>query len=156
MPDQDLTGFSRVCPSCGRRVPRNVAKCRCGAEIPAESSGVTEVDFEKSSTGSTVIVGLVIAVLLIGAGYWTFLRPSPAVPRAERAEENDAAPEAAPAARSATPPPADSAERRAWDAAASAQPLDAAAAGIDVAGNATPTRRADPAEPGQVLVRHRS
>ena len=36
MPDQDLAGFSRVCPSCGRRVPRNVATCRCGVALPAE------------------------------------------------------------------------------------------------------------------------
>ncbi len=27
----------RVCPSCGRRVPRAVATCRCGAAIPAEA-----------------------------------------------------------------------------------------------------------------------
>jgi S1-C subfamily serine protease len=32
MPD-----YSRVCPSCGRRVPQTVLVCRCGLELPRES-----------------------------------------------------------------------------------------------------------------------
>jgi len=115
MPDQDQTGFSRVCPSCGRRVPRNVAKCRCGAELPAESPATLAADIsEEPTTGSSSLAAIIVAVLVIGAaGYWFFLRSSPATTRSERAAADDSAPAAESAA-----PAGPSAERRAWDAAA--------------------------------------
>ncbi len=77
MPDQDQTGFSRVCPSCGRRVPRNVTTCRCGVELPAETISAAPAAMpEESSGGSSTLIALVVAVLLIGgAGYWFFVAP---------------------------------------------------------------------------------
>lgn len=33
MPELDLVPSSRVCPSCGRRVPRKIDVCRCGASM---------------------------------------------------------------------------------------------------------------------------
>jgi S1-C subfamily serine protease len=115
MPDQDQTALSRVCPSCGRRVPRNVAKCRCGAALAAESLPTPPVDVpEESASGSSSIAAIVAAVLLLGgAGYWFFLRPSPAAIKVEQAAEEDSTPAAAGAT-----PGGPSAERRAWDAAA--------------------------------------
>ena len=118
MPDQDLTGFSRVCPSCGRRVPRNVNACRCGVELPAETISAAPAAIpEESSGGSSTLIALVVAVLLIGgAGYWLFLRPASAVTQTEAAEEDDVTPEATAATAPDTSPIA-----RAWDAAANAK-----------------------------------
>ena len=115
MADQDQTGFSRVCQSCGRRVPRNVAKCRCGAEIPVESfTADAEIPEESSGGSSTIIAAIVAALVIGGAGYWFFLRPSPATTRVQQAAEE----EQAPGAERATAPAGASPERRAWDAAA--------------------------------------
>ena len=114
-PDQDQRGFSRVCASCGRRVPRNVATCRCGAAVPAESFSATAAIPEQSSSGSLPIVALILAVLAIGvAGYWFVLRPSPRAAESEQAEGDEATPDAEPGSPGATVSP----EARAWDAAA--------------------------------------
>ena len=119
MPDQDLTGFSRVCPSCGRRVPRNVNNCRCGVELPAETISATPAAIPAASSGGAgTLIALVAAVLLIGgAAYWFFLRPAPAATQTEAAaEEDDPTPEAA-----AATAPDTSAIARAWDATANAK-----------------------------------
>lgn len=39
MPDLDLGPSSRVCPSCGRRVPRKIDVCRCGANLEGVAEG---------------------------------------------------------------------------------------------------------------------
>jgi S1-C subfamily serine protease len=120
MPDQDQTGFSRVCPSCGRRVPRSVATCRCGAELPAEA--VIDAE-DPASGGSTTLIAIVVGVLAIGgAGYWYFTRSAPADTRAAEAGPGDAAPEAT----SAAAPTGASPEARAWDAAANAKAVEPA------------------------------
>ena len=121
MPDQDLTGFIRVCRSCGRRVPRNVNTCRCGVELPAETSSAAPAAIpEESRGGSGTLIALVVAVLVLGgAGYWFFLRPAPAVAQEEAAEEDDdATPEPAAATAATTSPIA-----RAWDATANAKEI---------------------------------
>ncbi|HEX6162332.1 MAG TPA: S1C family serine protease [Vicinamibacterales bacterium] len=115
---QDQTAFSRVCPSCGRRVPRNVAACRCGAELPVESSSAAIPVREESSFGPGAIAAILAGALLLGgAGYWLFLRPAPAAPETAAVVEEVDAPEAAAAPTSAGP----SAAARAWDAAANAK-----------------------------------
>jgi S1-C subfamily serine protease len=120
MPDQDLTGFSRVCPSCGRRVPRNVNNCRCGVELPAETLSAAPAAIpEESSGSSTTLIALVVAVLVFGAaGYWFFLRPAPVATQTEAAAEaeDDDTPEA-----TAAPAPDTSPIARAWDATANAK-----------------------------------
>src|SRR5688572_30286523 len=127
-PDQDQRGFSRICASCGRRVPRNVATCRCGAAVPAESFSATAAIPEQSSSGSLPIVALILAVLAIGgAGYWFVLRSSPPAVESEQGEEDD---DATPGAEPGAPATAVSPEARAWDAAANnkdapAPPADA-------------------------------
>jgi S1-C subfamily serine protease len=74
MPDPG-PGFSRPCPSCGRRVPRSVAICRCGAEVPAfpdeenpgpEAGGLSAVN---------LAVGLLLLIAVVITGYWSFTRP---------------------------------------------------------------------------------
>jgi len=35
MADANRPGLGRSCPACGRRVPRPVEVCRCGAKLPA-------------------------------------------------------------------------------------------------------------------------
>lgn len=104
----------RVCPKCERRVPRTVAKCRCGAVVPADD--VPAVD-EQPERSSPWFVYLALIALVAGAGYWTWMRPPaesivPAEPVSTPltlATEQSAA---APAARELSP------EQRAWDAAA--------------------------------------
>ncbi|HUQ88016.1 MAG TPA: trypsin-like peptidase domain-containing protein [Vicinamibacterales bacterium] len=116
---QDQTGFSRVCPSCGRRVPRNVNACRCGVELPAETFAVTAAAPEQPRSGSGSLIALVLGavVVLAAAGYWFFLRPTPATSTASAlSEQDDRTPEVA-----ATTAPTTSAAARAWDAAANAK-----------------------------------
>lgn len=118
MPDRDLTGISRVCPSCGRRVPRTVAACRCGAAMPADNLPAQAV-VEPGSTGigSTSVMALgLVAVVLAGGAYWLFMRPPPA------STATTAAPSSGPETQPATSTAASaSPEARAWDAAANAK-----------------------------------
>lgn len=128
MPDPDPStslragqaGFSRVCPSCGRRVPRSVTNCRCGAELPVPEAP-TPVAAEAAPTpaSSSSVVPVVLAVVLTlafaGAGYWLFLRPAAEPADAVTVEETEDEPEAATTAEA-------SLEARVWNAAADALP----------------------------------
>jgi S1-C subfamily serine protease len=120
MPDQDTSGFSRVCPSCGRRVPRAVATCRCGVTLPPEEAGAALAPEAPESGGSsTVFIAIALVLALAGAGYWMFMKPAPAATAAAAVGE-DAKPEAesvATGVRAASP------EARAWDASANAKEL---------------------------------
>jgi S1-C subfamily serine protease len=117
MPDQDQTGFSRVCQSCGRRVPRNVTTCRCGVELSAESIAAPAAPPEPPTGGSSTLVALIAgALVLVGAGYWLFLRPAPASTQPEISLDLEAAPAVSATSRAAGASP----EARAWDAAANA------------------------------------
>jgi S1-C subfamily serine protease len=117
-PSQQQTAFSRVCPSCGRRVPRNVASCRCGAALPVDSSDAPAASREESSGGPGAIIAIIVGALLLGgAGYWFLLRPAPAGPATAAVEAEEEAAEEPAAPVSAGP----SATARAWDAAANAK-----------------------------------
>lgn len=112
-----MADFSRVCPSCGRRVPRAVATCRCGAALPPDAAPIEAAPFEaaESSGGSMKAIAAVLALIAAaGAGYFVASRgnrePVPITALDEAAE----APEAP------TAPAVTSAERRAWDAQAAA------------------------------------
>lgn len=70
-------GFRRVCQTCGRRVPRSVAVCRCGATL----APVTEEDAPADATearsdfgaGFRAAVALLAAAALLGfVGYRVF------------------------------------------------------------------------------------
>ena len=118
MPDRDQTAFSRVCPSCGRRVPRNVTACRCGAALPVETAAPAVADATPSSSGTSataIAIAIVGLLAVVGLGYWMFASPAAT---ARRAARSAAAEEADPAVtatdRSASP------EARAWDATAKA------------------------------------
>lgn len=79
MPDPG-PGLSRPCPSCGRRVPRSVAVCRCGAEVPALLDDTT--DDPGSGAGVSVInlaVGLLLLMAVVATAYWTITQPPAAV-----------------------------------------------------------------------------
>ena len=138
MPDRDSAGFSRICPSCARRVPLSVAKCRCGAELPVVADSTPADDPAETPSSSTspltLVVGALLCVVLGAAGYW-MLAPAPDATVAEAAEEDE------PEAEETDAPPPVSAERRAWDAAALAAPreTDAAPAPIAAASNSGPT-----------------
>lgn len=130
MPDPGQ-GFSRPCPSCGRRVPKSVAVCRCGVDVPGLVDEAPEA--EPSGGGLSPVnlaVGALLLAAVVGAGYWSLSRPPAAEIAAPAAQTGPAAGgELQPA------PPAGggsevSPERRAWDAElarADARPLDAAA-----------------------------
>jgi S1-C subfamily serine protease len=143
MPDRDSAGFSRICPSCERRVPRLVAKCRCGAELPvvaetsrADDSAPTAATASTSTSPLTLVLGALLCVALGAVGYW-MLAPAPVATSAAAADE-----ETSEAEEPDAPAPV-SAERRAWDAAALAAPsgTDATPAPIAPAGTSGP---ADP------------
>lgn len=144
MPDRDTSGFSRVCPSCGRRVPRNVATCRCGVTLAPEESGAAQpVEADPVRGGTSPLVVMVVVVLaLAGAGYWTFMRPAqtgasqagPSAPVAGAGETGGA-----PGAGGASP------EARAWDAQASAKSIPPAPAAEEPSATAVNTDSALPA-----------
>ena len=75
MPDPG-SGQSRLCPACGRRVPRAVATCRCGEKLP--EMGDVPVADAPAHTGLTAGNFLVFAGLLAAvgaAGYWALATP---------------------------------------------------------------------------------
>src|SRR6187402_3935565 len=78
MPDPG-SGFSRLCPSCGRRVPPSVAVCRCGAEVPepAGDQPAAPVSPSRGLSAVNLVIGALLLGAVAGAGYW--FRP-PAVP----------------------------------------------------------------------------
>ncbi|MDP2321392.1 MAG: trypsin-like peptidase domain-containing protein [Acidobacteriota bacterium] len=86
MPDPG-PGFSRLCPACGRRVPRSVALCRCGAGLPDLDDGPAVA--QDSPIGGLTAVNLAAGLLLLAAvaatGYWSFTRPPAAEPLAPAA-----------------------------------------------------------------------
>ena len=132
MPDRPPSGLGRECPSCGRRVPRSVATCRCGTVLPADVESVVEDSGESSRRAWPTLV--VLALVFAGTAYWTFGRDTPVAPSPQSTESAFGAPDALDG------PPIKrelSAEQRAWDASArmpvpdrerpaSAEPLAAA------------------------------
>jgi len=86
MPDTESSGFSRVCPSCGRRVPRKVAVCRCGAEIgedqnPLETPTAAARPAPPSIFSPAVLI--VAALVTVASGAFWMKRPGPSpAPRA--------------------------------------------------------------------------
>jgi S1-C subfamily serine protease len=106
-------GPGRVCAKCGRRVPRNVSKCRCGEALPADDFAAGD---EQRAQSSPWLVYIALFALVAGAGYWTLMRPPAAalVTRDPAQTPLSAVVDgAAPAAKREL-----SAEQRAWDAAA--------------------------------------
>ena len=91
--------------------------CRCGVELPFDTSVPYEVD-ETPSGGSGKIIPALVAVLILGgAGYWFVTRPDATAPQPSQTRTEAAATESVPAAT-----PGQSPEARAWDAAANARP----------------------------------
>jgi len=85
MPDTESSGFSRVCSFCGRRVPRKVSVCRCGAGISGDKSPLeTQAPAEpapSSVSSSGVLIGAALVTAALTAFWMTRPGPSPA-PRA--------------------------------------------------------------------------
>lgn len=130
MPDPG-PGFSRLCPACGRRVPRAVAVCRCGAEVP---DLVDDPPATQESTGGgrslvTVTVGILLLAAVAAIGYWSYMRPPAGEPTV--ASPSAGTTEGGPAAPASTTDSAPvSAERRVWEtelARANAQQAEPAA-----------------------------
>lgn len=103
----------RVCPSCGRRVPRTVSTCRCGAAITAEAGGEVVPSAEPGSTDYTMAAVAGVALIVVAAVAWSYLRPTAPT---ETPDQGAAVTERA--ADAATPGAEVSPERRAWDASA--------------------------------------
>ena len=122
MADQDSTDLARLCPKCGRRVPRAVAKCRCGAVLPVDDAPAVDDDAPRSSP---ILVYLVLIAAVAGVGYWSFMRPPATIPALNLGASPDGSSPAASQASDpilSTPRPRElSPEQRAWDAAAAAQ-----------------------------------
>jgi S1-C subfamily serine protease len=113
MADRDSTDLARLCPECDRRVPRAVAKCRCGAVLPAEEVAAAE----ETPRQSPILVYLVLIAAVAGVGYWTFVQPPAQTPGFAATEASDTAQPgdgsvASPRPRELSP------EQRAWDASA--------------------------------------
>lgn len=115
------TEFSRTCPKCGRRVPRNVAACRCGAALPLDAPApfTADPEAEPSSSGaSTVIIGALLVAAMGGAIYW-FIQTPPTPPISSPAVQTVAATSATASTDARTESP----EARAWNAQANAKDI---------------------------------
>ena len=120
MPDREPTGLSRVCPACGRRVPRNVTTCRCGRMLPADAPAAAEAAQppEPRSRSTSILVMVLIVAALAGTvyrGWWITHRPSRTILNIEPQPSGSDSPVAAASAPAASP------EARAWDASANAK-----------------------------------
>lgn len=116
MPDQEPSGFSRVCPSCGRRVPRSVSTCRCGATLPVEAAATPAAADEARGGSKALVTAGMVALLAAGGVYWALMRPAPRAATVSTVTSDPAT-----AATTAATPGSPSPEARAWDAAASAK-----------------------------------
>lgn len=126
MPDPAPPGVGRECKKCGRRVPRSVATCRCGAALPVDATHVVVDDDGASESGRRPwLTFAVLALLVGGVAYWTIGRETPQEVTAQRIDSDAASPGALamPAAvrREISP------EQRAWDAAANMRDAEPAA-----------------------------
>jgi S1-C subfamily serine protease len=150
----DQSAFSQVCPSCGRRVPRSVTTCRCGAALPEVFvADLPEADGADGSGTAKLAMVVVIGIAAVaGAAYWTFMpsaAPAPTPSRTNRPAASSAPnPESAPGtAAAASPTPGMSGQAQAWNAAAGlqqpgTQPAPAAAPSQTAASIAPPTQAA--------------
>lgn len=115
MPDPG-PGSTRLCPSCGRRVPRTVATCRCGADVPDAVEDVPEAVNQRGGFSAANLAVTVVLLMAIGAaGYWSLSRVPVTDPAATGARSGSpqgglVTPPAAAPGEAASP------ERRAWDA----------------------------------------
>ena len=113
--------IGRVCPKCERRVPRSVAKCRCGAVLPMDDSP----SVESSSSSSPILAYVVALAAVAGAGYWTYTREPATTPQFNMGAVS-VLPDAGEASGGSRPREL-SPEQRAWDAAARMQTANAPA-----------------------------
>ncbi len=132
MPDLGSSGFSRVCPACGRHVPRAVGTCRCGAAVPADTGPDGFITAPATRSTSLTFVGIaVVAVAIAGAVYRSSSRPPPPLPLARG---DTPAPRVQPAPNSRLPGAADeSPEHRAWQASLASNVKEPAPAPAPVA-----------------------
>jgi S1-C subfamily serine protease len=105
MPDADSASFSRACDACGRRVPRNVARCRCGAQLPEAGDRVKAPSSSAFGAGfrSGIVAALGLATMFFGM-YW-FSRFAPVREQPAAAAPATRPPEQASLERLAPPPP---------------------------------------------------
>ena len=121
MADRDSTDLARLCPKCGRRVPRAVAKCRCGAVLPADDPPAVD----ESPRSSPLLVYVIAIAAVAGVGYWSFMQPPAETPGPTASVTvEDMARLGNPAAAPSRPREL-SPEQRAWDAAARTQGSEA-------------------------------
>lgn len=141
MADIDSSAFSRVCPSCGRRVPRKVPVCRCGADIgesqaqapDAPPRGATAPPVSSTSVGRPALAAIALAAVF--GAIW-LNRPAPAPPPTERAPAVAPSPDRGPDGAPEAPGPAlpaDAPDRAAAPAPVDAAPLPAALPAVPAA-----------------------
>src|SRR5688572_3532367 len=116
-----MSDHARLCPSCGRRVPGAVAKCRCGAVLPAEDGAAVA-----APRSSPILVYVVLIAAVTGVGYWTFTRPPAAAPDAAASSTFDDPAQPGDPGTTASRPCELSPEQRAWDASARMQDTNTA------------------------------
>ena len=114
MPDPE-PGLSRLCPSCGRHVPRSVTTCRCGADIPAVVDDAADATTPRPGGFSPAnLTAAAVLIAAVGAaGYWSLSRPPAAdlTTRVVRPATLEGGLSGPPAAGQDPSP-----ERRAWEA----------------------------------------
>lgn len=112
-----MSDAARLCPSCGRRVPGAVSKCRCGTVLPVDDSPAVE----EAPRSSPLLVYAVLIAAVAGVGYWSFMQPPAQIPGSTASATADAAAHPDDPATPSPRPRELSPEQRAWDAAARTQ-----------------------------------
>ena len=154
MAESESARFSRLCPSCGRRVVRRVTTCRCGATLPPEPEGEAAGEPEgKAATSSFRAAATFGAALIvtIGFGAYWLSRPAPAdQPAAQSAGSRDATAAGNSPAGATTPAANRTAAEREWEAAVKLGASPTTPPPTPPTGAATPST-ALPAAPTQPL-----
>jgi S1-C subfamily serine protease len=116
MSEQEESGTGPwTCPSCGRRVPRQIDRCRCGYERPGPVTAFADPGRPDAPGGGRVPAWVIVApvLLALGAAGGLYLARSPSAPIAQSS--------AAPAPEAASVASDD--DGREGEAALSAEPL---------------------------------
>jgi hypothetical protein len=91
MTEQEAAAQGRACPTCGRRVPGTVSKCRCGRELGlAETPSASVRTHDYMRMAKAIVVVLLAGSVMVA--YWVSSTRSGPAPAARRVDASSTTP----------------------------------------------------------------